>query len=68
MTMRVTVNGKEVSAPPGQSVRDLLSDLGLGTRAVAVELNKEVIPRRQHGAARLGDGDVIEIVTLVGGG
>ena len=66
--MIVTVNGKEIPTRPGQSVRDLLDEMGMGQRAVAVELNKEVVPRQQHPETPLQDGDIMEIVTLVGGG
>lgn len=66
--MKVMVNGKETPMRPDQSVQELLVDLGMGGRAVAVELNREVVPRQQHPETPLQDGDVIEIVTLVGGG
>ena len=66
--MKVMVNGKETPMRPDQSVQELLVDLGMGGRAVAVELNREVVPRRQHPETPLHDGDILEIVTLVGGG
>jgi sulfur carrier protein len=66
--MKLTVNGKEHQAQPGQTVRQLIEDLGLGKAAVAVELNRQVIPRRQHETTTLNEGDVLELVTLVGGG
>lgn len=66
--MKVTVNGKEIPMRADQTVQELLIDLGMGGRAVAVELNREVVPRQQHFETSLQDGDMIEIVTLVGGG
>ena len=66
--MDLTLNGEPTHTPDGQSVSDLVARLGLGGCAVAVEVNKEVIPRRRHVQTQLNSGDVVEIVTLVGGG
>jgi thiamine biosynthesis protein ThiS len=66
--LRLTVNGESRAAPEGATVGDLVKDLGLTGKAVAVELNQQVVPRREHGQALLHDGDVVEVVTLVGGG
>ncbi len=66
--MKLTVNGKEHQAEAGLTVRQLIESLGLGKAAVAVELNRQVIPRRQHESTPLHEGDVLELVTLVGGG
>lgn len=66
--MKITVNGKEHDAPPGQTVRQLIESIGLGKAAVAVERNREVVPRKAHESTALAEGDVLELVTLVGGG
>jgi len=66
--MTLTVNGETRQTPSGRSVRDLVQELGLGGHAVAVEINKQLVPRKQHEYTCLRDGDVVEIVTLVGGG
>ena len=47
---------------------DLLRALRLSDQPCAVEVNKEVVPRRAHADSTLHEGDKIEIVTLVGGG
>lgn len=65
--MHITVNGERREVKPG-TVRDLVVGLGLGKAAVAVEVNKEVVPRKLHDATPLREGDVVEVVTLVGGG
>jgi sulfur carrier protein len=49
-------------------VRGLLEHLGLTEGPVAVEVNREVVPRAEHATHRLRDGDVLEIVHFVGGG
>ncbi|MFW5681868.1 MAG: sulfur carrier protein ThiS [Phycisphaeraceae bacterium] len=65
--MEVTING-ETRKTPSATVRELIEELGLGDQPVAVERNREVVPKRQHGEVELQDGDVLELVTLVGGG
>ncbi|WP_233104091.1 sulfur carrier protein ThiS [Haliangium ochraceum] len=42
--------------------------LGLGDRRVAVERNREVVPRAEHASTTLSDGDTLEVVGFVGGG
>ena len=50
------------------SVADLVRLLGLEGQACAVEVNKLLVPRRRHAEQGLKTGDVVELVTLVGGG
>lgn len=66
--MSIEVNGERREVPPGSTVRELLELMGLAKAACAVEVNKAVVPKRQHAERRLGDGDKVEVVTLVGGG
>ena len=66
--MEVTVNGARREIPEGLSVRGLVEHLGLTEGPVAVEVNREVVPRAQHTERRVAPGDVIEIVHFVGGG
>ena len=66
--MRVTVNGSLREIPLGMTVRELVAHLGLDGGPVAVERNLEVVPRAEHAAAVLSEGDVVEIVHFVGGG
>lgn len=64
----IVLNGEARPIQTGQTVIELLRELGLDSRQVAVERNREVVPRADHGVAVLGDGDQLEIVTFVGGG
>jgi sulfur carrier protein len=64
----VTVNGSEMQLPGGSSVADLLQRLGVANPRVAVERNKEIVPRAEHAGTKLAEGDVFEVVELVGGG
>lgn len=65
---RITVNGEERTVEAGTTVATLIAGLGLGDRPVAVERNRNVVPRAEHATAELADGDELEIVTFVGGG
>jgi sulfur carrier protein len=66
--MQLTVNGDTRQFPEGLTVRGLVEALGLTEGPVAVERNREVVPRAQHAETVLSDRDVVEIVHLVGGG
>jgi thiamine biosynthesis protein ThiS len=64
----IRVNGTPRQVAPGSRLSDLLRTLDLNPRFLAVERNLAVVPRTQHAACELCDGDELEIVTLVGGG
>jgi sulfur carrier protein len=64
----IVVNGEERAVAPGTTVAGLLAELGLARQHVAVEANREIVPRVQHEARVLAAGDRLEIVTFVGGG
>ncbi len=66
--MRVTINGQPTEFASPANVAEMLIKLALPTRQVAVEVNKRLIRRADHESTQLRDGDVIEVVTLVGGG
>ena len=66
--MQIHVNGQTRELPESTSVLDLLEHLGLKPRRVAVERNKRIVRRASFAEALLGEGDRVEIVTLVGGG
>jgi sulfur carrier protein len=66
--MQARVNGDPVDLPDGLTVAGLLLHLGVRAERVAVERNGAVVKRARHGEEKLSDGDVLEIVTFVGGG
>jgi sulfur carrier protein len=66
--MEIIVNDQPREVAFGTTVAELLEQLNLATRHVAVEVNLQLVPRPQHAQHRLNDGDRLEIVTLVGGG
>jgi sulfur carrier protein len=65
--MRLLVNGEPREVEPGATVLQLLERLGIRGR-VAVERNGAVLRQTEHAETRLGEGDVLEVVTFVGGG
>ncbi|HEV8108174.1 MAG TPA: sulfur carrier protein ThiS [Burkholderiales bacterium] len=66
--MQVTVNGKAHSFGHRLNVGELLVQLQMAGRKVAVERNGEIVPRGLHGNTLVENGDQLEIVVAVGGG
>ena len=66
--MQITVNGEAHEVADGLTVRALVEHLSLTDGPVAVERNREVVPRADHVSVVLAAGDVVEIVHFVGGG
>ncbi len=67
--MQITLNGEPYGLPAGSvSLADLLERLELAGRRVAIELNREIVPRSQHATTLLTAGDHVEIVHAIGGG
>jgi sulfur carrier protein len=64
----IVINGQPRPVNEGTTVAALISELGLAGRPVAVERNREVVPRAQHASTVLAAGDRLEVVTFVGGG
>jgi sulfur carrier protein len=67
-SVEIIVNDQPQQVPDGSTVAQLLERLELSRRHVAVEVNRELVPRARHTEHRLAEGDRLEIVTLVGGG
>jgi thiazole synthase len=66
--MRLTINGETRDMAGTATVAELLAKLDLDMRKIAIELNREIVPRSAYDATRLSDGDQIEIVHFIGGG
>ena len=66
--MRVEINGQWQQFDRAMTVAELLEARNLPAKRVAVELNRQLLPRGMHAQTLLKDDDTIEIVTLVGGG
>jgi thiamine biosynthesis protein ThiS len=66
--MNLFLNGEPASAPDSVTVAAFLEKLGLPQKGVAVERNREIVPKSAYGVTVLTEGDRIEIVQFVGGG
>jgi thiamine biosynthesis protein ThiS len=66
--VRIRVNGEERTFPAGTCVRDLLAILEVSTPRVAVERNREILPKVSYGSTPLEEGDELEVVEFDGGG
>lgn len=66
--MKIVVNGEEKVIPRAMALTDLLGFLGLSDERVAVEVNRDVVPRVRWQETSVGEMDKIEIIHFVGGG
>lgn len=71
--MRITLNGEPRDIDERMTVAALLDSVrsdrsSTSAAACAVEVNRALVPRRTHADRTLAEGDIVEIVTLVGGG
>lgn len=64
----VKLNGESVEFTTDMSVSDFLTANGYEIRFIAVEINNEIVPKATYNSHIVHDGDVIEVVRLVGGG
>jgi sulfur carrier protein len=67
-SIAVTVNGGERSVCPGTTVLDLVRELGLEGKRIAVERNGDIVARSRYADTALAAGDRVEVVGAVGGG
>jgi thiamine biosynthesis protein ThiS len=66
--LQVSVNGEVRETAEGESLAMLLASLGIDRRKVAVERNREIVPKSAFDRVTLSEGDELEIVQFVGGG
>jgi sulfur carrier protein len=66
--LEISVNGEARRFDAPLTLSQLLDRLELTGKKLAVEMNGEIVPKSQHGATALRDGDTLEIVVAVGGG
>jgi len=67
-SLAIHVNGELRRVTLGVTIAEMLAELGVDARKVAVERNLEIVPRSTFGAVRVEQGDAYEIVHFVGGG
>jgi sulfur carrier protein len=66
--MQIQVNGEPLEVAEQSNLSDLIAQLQLAGKRIAIELNLEIIPRSAHAATLLKAGDRVEIVHAIGGG
>jgi sulfur carrier protein len=66
--MQIVLNGEPQTLSDVLTVTQLLGHMGLTGRRVAVEINKEIVPRSRHPEHRLQPDDRVEVVFAIGGG
>ena len=64
----IQINGEEQTFTLPLTISDLLSELHLKNKRIAVELNREIIPKSEHATTIIQANDSIEIVNAIGGG
>ena len=68
MALEITVNGNIRLLNNTSSVSDLISEMALTGKRIAIEVNGEIVPASQHNSHQLDAGDWVEIVGAIGGG
>ena len=66
--IKIKVNGKFKSVPENYKISDLAKDLKIPLKKVAIELNQEIIEKKNIGKICIKKNDKIEIVHFIGGG
>lgn len=66
--MKLQINGDLRDFPASLSLSSLIEELGMKQGRVAVELNRDIVPRERWSETQLCEGDQLEIVHFVGGG
>lgn len=66
--MKVILNGEPKECPEGTTIEKLLELYKIDKNRAAVELNLQIVPRKELSVCMLNDADILEVVTFVGGG
>ena len=66
--IKIVLNGEDFSISANSNIEMLLKELELVPKGIAVELNREIVPKSQYSTTKLKGKDKLEIVQMVGGG
>lgn len=66
--MRITLNGEAQTLADGMTLSELVASLSDDPRGIAIERNREIVPKSEHANVVLQEGDQLEVVQFVGGG
>ena len=66
--MKIYLNGEARQVPDNYTAAQLVEELGLSGKRIAMEVNMEIVPRSGYDTHIFNDGDKVEIVNAIGGG
>ncbi len=66
--MNITLNGKPYNLTQAVTLRELMDLLEIKQGQVAIERNREIVPRSLHEKTIINENDIIEVVSFIGGG
>jgi sulfur carrier protein len=66
--MKIVLNGRDEDIASGATIADLVAASGFAGKRVAIEVNREIVPRSDYGVRALAAGDRVEVVHAIGGG
>lgn len=66
--MEIIINGNPRDVPTGYTAANLVESMALTDKRIAMEVNKEIVPRSSYAQHVFHAGDQVEIVHAVGGG
>jgi sulfur carrier protein len=66
--MKIVLNGDEREIDGSATLADLVAASGLAGKRVAIEINREIVPRSDYARRALAAGDRVEVVNAIGGG
>lgn len=66
--LQLTINGKPSQMPPGSTMADIVAALNVDVREIAMMRGDAIVARSKYAETALVEGDVIELVTFIGGG
>lgn len=66
--MQIIVNGDPLQVAAPFTAKDLVNKMGLTGRRIAMEVNRDILPRSHYDHHQFQDGDQVEIVNAIGGG
>jgi len=66
--MQIIVNAQPQDVSAGFTAADLVDQMGLQGRRIAMEVNREIVPRSQYAQQVFQEGDQVEVVHAIGGG
>ena len=66
--MKIYVNGEAREVADGYTAGQLVADMGLAGKRIAMEVNREILPRSEYAGHSFGAEDKVEVVHAIGGG